>query len=60
MRTVVSDELGEVAKKFGTPRRTVLLESAGLPAAAVPLEVTDDPCLVLLSATGLLARAQAE
>jgi DNA gyrase subunit A len=29
-----------------------------LPATAVPLEVTDDPCLVLLSATGLLARAQ--
>ena len=58
LRTVVSDELGEVAKKFGTPRRTVLLESAGVPATAVPLEVTDDPCLVLLSATGLLARAQ--
>jgi len=58
LRTVVSDELGEVAKKFGTPRRTVLLESAGVPATAVPLEVTDDPCVVLLSATGLLARAQ--
>jgi DNA gyrase subunit A len=58
LRTVVSDELGDVAKKFGTPRRTVLLESAGLPATAVPLEVTDDPCVVLLSATGLLARAQ--
>jgi DNA gyrase subunit A len=58
LRTVVSDELGDVAKKFGTPRRTVLLESAGLPATAVPLEVTNDPCLVLLSATGLLARAQ--
>jgi DNA gyrase subunit A len=58
LRTVVSDELGDVAKKFGTPRRTVLLESAGLPTTAVPLEVTDDPCVVLLSATGLLARAQ--
>jgi DNA gyrase subunit A len=56
LRTTVSDELAEVSKKFGTPRRTVLLESAGLPAATVPLEVTDDPCLVLLSATGLLAR----
>ncbi|MGH8891088.1 MAG: DNA gyrase/topoisomerase IV subunit A, partial [Acidothermaceae bacterium] len=56
LRTVVSDELGDVAKKFGTPRRTVLLESAGVPAASVPLEVIDDPCLVLLSATGLLAR----
>jgi DNA gyrase subunit A len=56
LRSVVSDELGEVAKKFGTPRRTVLLESAGIPATAVPLEVTDDPCFVLLSGTGLLAR----
>ena len=27
--SVVSDELAEVAKTFGTPRRTVLLESAG-------------------------------
>ncbi len=56
LRSVVSNELGEIAKKFGTPRRTVLLESAGTPAAVVPLEVTDDPCLVVLSATGLLAR----
>jgi DNA gyrase subunit A len=52
----VSDELAEVAKTHGTPRRTVLLESAGQPAAAAPLEVADDPCWVLLSSTGLLAR----
>ena len=51
------DELAEVAKQFGTPRRTVLLESAGAPTTtAVPLEVSDDPCWVLLSSTGLLAR----
>jgi DNA gyrase subunit A len=57
LRSTVSDELGDVAKKFGTPRRTVLLESAGAPSpTAVPLEVTDDPCWVLLSSTGLLAR----
>ncbi len=56
LRKTVSDELGEISKKFATPRRTVLLESAGMPATAVPLEVTDDPCWVLLSATGLLAR----
>jgi len=58
LREVVGDELAEVARKFGTPRRTVLLEgdaeSAG--TAAVPLEVTDDPCVVLMSATGLVAR----
>jgi DNA gyrase subunit A len=57
LRAVVSEEMAEVAKKFGTPRRTVLLEGGGAAAtAAVPLEVTDDPCVVLMSATGLLAR----
>jgi DNA gyrase subunit A len=53
---IVSDELGEVAAAHGTPRRTVLLESAGAPAASTPLEVADDPCWVLLSTTGLVAR----
>ncbi|GAA1631126.1 DNA gyrase/topoisomerase IV subunit A [Georgenia ruanii] len=67
LRGLVSDELAEVSAKFGTPRRTVLLEHAGGPAttaaagpagrgAALPLEVADDPCWVLLSGTGLLAR----
>ena len=58
LRKLVSSELADVAKQFGTPRRTVLLESAGQPsrASATPLEVSDDPCRVLLSATGLLAR----
>ncbi|MYZ34236.1 MULTISPECIES: DNA topoisomerase IV subunit A [unclassified Streptomyces] len=56
LRKLVSSELAAVAKKFGTPRRTVLLESAGSSVAAVPLEVADDPCRVLLSSTGLLAR----
>lgn len=56
LRKLVSAELAAVAKKFGTDRRTVLLESAGAPAAAVPLQVADDPCRVLLSSTGLLAR----
>ncbi len=57
LRRVVSEELAEVAKAYGTPRRTVLLESAGQSvSAAVPLEVTDDPCWVYLSSTGLLAR----
>lgn len=56
LRKLVSSELAAVAKKFGTERRTVLLESAGAPVAAVPLQVADDPCRVLLSSTGLLAR----
>ncbi len=57
LREVVSGELSEVAKKFGTPRRTILLEGGGAAwPAAVPLEVADDPCVVLMSATGLVAR----
>ncbi|WP_326596157.1 DNA gyrase/topoisomerase IV subunit A [Streptomyces sp. NBC_01803] len=56
LRKLVSAELSEVAKKYGTPRRTRLLESEGDRAEAVPLEVSDDPCRVLLSSTGLLAR----
>ncbi|WAP58744.1 DNA gyrase/topoisomerase IV subunit A [Streptomyces sp. S465] len=56
LRKLVSGELAAVAKKFGTPRRTVLLESSSAPVTAVPLEVADDPCRVLLSSTGLLAR----
>ena len=56
MKTV-STELADVAKAHGTPRRTVLLESAGVPATTTtPLEVADDPCWVLLSSTGLMAR----
>jgi DNA gyrase subunit A len=59
LRKVVSDELAEVAKTFGTPRRTVLLKSAGttVTATAAPLEVADDPCFAYLSSSGLLARS---
>jgi DNA gyrase subunit A len=56
LREVVSGEMAELAKKFGTPRRTVLLEGGNEVRAAVPLEVADDPCVVVLSSTGLLAR----
>ena len=62
LRQVVSDELADVAKTYGTPRRTVLLESAGVAvtSAAVPLEVADDPCFAFLSSTGLLARSTSD
>jgi DNA gyrase subunit A len=58
LRQLVANELAEVATAHATPRRTVLLESAGQPAVttAADLEVADDPCRVLLSSTGLLAR----
>ena len=62
LRKVVSDELAEVAQTFGTPRRTVLLQSAGVTVAAAPtsLEVADDPCLAYLSSSGLLARSSSD
>ncbi len=58
LRKVVGDELAAVSKDHGTPRRTVLLEGSGAPTrtSAAPLEIADDPCVVLLSSTGLLAR----
>ena len=72
LRALVSDELGEVAAKYATPRRTVLLESEAVVAAvalpqlaaatgkgakaALPLEIADDPCWVILTASGQLAR----
>ncbi|TSD65302.1 DNA gyrase/topoisomerase IV subunit A [Aeromicrobium piscarium] len=58
LRALVGEELADVAERFGTPRRTVLLASAGqqVNAAKLTVEVADDPCWVLLSGTGLLAR----
>nr|WP_284305862.1 DNA topoisomerase IV subunit A [Mobilicoccus caccae] len=58
LRQVASTELAEIAEELGTPRRTVLLESSGetASATATPLEIGDEPCFVLLSSTGLLAR----
>jgi DNA gyrase subunit A len=62
LRAVVSEEMAEVARTFGTPRRTILLESAGgavgvaAATTSTPLEIVDTPCWALLSGTGLLAR----
>ncbi|MCL2614744.1 MAG: DNA topoisomerase IV subunit A, partial [Nocardioidaceae bacterium] len=61
LKKVVSGELADIAKTFGNPRRTVLLESAGsaaVTAASTPLEVADDPCFALMSSSGLLARTR--
>ncbi|WP_328460443.1 DNA topoisomerase IV subunit A [Actinoplanes sp. NBC_00393] len=65
LKQVVSDELAEVAAEFGRPRHTTLIDgdlkevlAASVPAG--PLEVADDPCQVILSATGLIARTAAE
>ncbi|QEO13036.1 DNA topoisomerase IV subunit A [Agromyces intestinalis] len=65
IRALVSDELGEIAERFGTPRRTLLTMVKSLPpaarraaaaASAASLEHADVPCRVLLGATGRIAR----
>ncbi|WP_026875930.1 DNA gyrase/topoisomerase IV subunit A [Jiangella gansuensis] len=61
LRQAVSAELAEVSAQHATPRRTVLLEESGAVtprgrAGAASLEIADDPCQVLMSSSGLLAR----
>lgn len=62
LRALVSDELAAVAAEHGDSRRTVLLESAEKPviSAAGSLEVADEPCHVLFTGTGLVARVTGE
>ncbi|QNE46943.1 DNA topoisomerase IV subunit A [Glaciihabitans sp. INWT7] len=63
VRQLVSDELEEVAERFGTPRRTLLTEArppvgttVAARAAAAVLEIADTPCRVYLSTTGRAIR----
>ncbi|MHB1614411.1 MAG: DNA gyrase/topoisomerase IV subunit A [Actinomycetes bacterium] len=57
LRQTVSDELAEVARVFANPRRTRLLDATvAATASTALLEIVDEPCLVALSATGLVAR----
>lgn len=63
VRAQVSDELGEAAERYGTPRRTALtaesaatVRSKSSTSVASHLELADTPCLVLLTATGRIAR----
>ncbi|UOZ10246.1 DNA topoisomerase (ATP-hydrolyzing) [Amycolatopsis sp. WQ 127309] len=65
LKKLVSSELAKIAKDFPTERRTALIDgdlkevlAASKPSG--PLEVEDDPCQVILSATGLVARTAAE
>ena len=65
LRRVVSTELAKIAKDFRDERRTALIDGdlkevleASSPAG--PREVAEDPCQVILSATGLGARTAAE
>ena len=79
LRATVSLELKQISDRFGTPRRTILLEADGTPGprskatrsraarvtpaltpgasvAELPLTIPDDPCQVVLSTGGLVAR----
>jgi len=59
LRTVIGEELAEVAAEHGTPRRTVLVGGdlkALVTQRAASLELADEPCDVVLSSAGLLAR----
>lgn len=57
LHELVSSELAAVAEAHGTPRRTILLEAdAAKPVSTDSLEIKNEPCEVLLSGTGLVAR----
>ena len=59
LREAVSNELGQASDLFGTPRRTLLTESAAAPpksSNAPDLEIRDVPCRVLLSTSGRAVR----
>ncbi len=60
-RTIVIRELGELVEKYGAPRRTRIVapdEIKTFSEAQVDLvdEMPDDPCLVSLSASGIVGR----
>ena len=60
-RTIVISELGEIVEKYGTPRKTTIISPSEIPDVAalaeqVVTELPDDPCVVSLSATGLVGR----
>ena len=58
---LIAEELGEIAAEHATPRRTVLMAADASPASPgqLSLEVADEACVVLLDATGLVARVPA-
>ena len=59
LRKAVKQELREVAKEFGQPRRTKLMDSADLPTASADdtEEMEIQECLVTLSANGYVGRS---
>jgi DNA gyrase subunit A len=60
IRSTVSQELQDIAEAFGTPRRSKLSGLEIAPARIKPqegdLEIADAPCVVVVSASGKIAR----
>ncbi|GAA4285103.1 DNA topoisomerase IV subunit A [Brevibacterium daeguense] len=66
LRALVSEELGQAAEALDSPRRTALVEgshkvfaSRGKKAGQAELTIADEPCWVLLSTSGRIARTNA-
>ena len=63
LRALVASEMNEVADKYGDDRRTTLISDANQVVtstskkAAVSAELADTPCQVVLTASGMVARA---
>ena len=60
-RTIVLHELGDLVERFGRPRRTRIvspdsLEDVSLEAMLDDPDVTDEPCRIALSRSGLVGR----
>ncbi|NNF53350.1 MAG: DNA topoisomerase 4 subunit A [Acidimicrobiales bacterium] len=63
-RTIVIRELGELVKKYGRPRRSVIIGADAVPDIAeieeqVVADITDDPCVVSLAVSGVVGREPA-
>ncbi|NNE96825.1 MAG: DNA topoisomerase 4 subunit A [Acidimicrobiales bacterium] len=63
-RTIVIRELGELVKKYGRPRRSVIVPASSIPdiehvAEQVVADITDDPCVVSLATSGVVGREPA-
>ncbi len=60
VRDLVSTELADIAAQYATPRRTTLLDADEAPVvgaiASQGLELEDEPCTVILTATGRILR----
>ena len=64
LKKLVAAEMQEIADIYGTPRRTLLLEADSVAETdkntKMQLKVADDPCWVLYSSTGRIARVVSE